>query len=116
MVIDAAAAPRWIIEGVYGWLAELALPQATALIWLDLPWNLCREGLLARGSRRGGTKADFADLLTWSEAYWERQTPSSFTGHARLFDGFALCKMRLRDRQEIHDLLTRLAPREDQAN
>ncbi|MFY9956597.1 hypothetical protein [Bradyrhizobium sp.] len=37
MVADAAAESKWIIEGVYGWLAELALPRATSLIWLDLP-------------------------------------------------------------------------------
>jgi hypothetical protein len=37
MVADATAESKWIIEGVYGWLAELALPRATSLIWLDLP-------------------------------------------------------------------------------
>ena len=31
-------------EGVYGWLAEVAVPRATALIWLDIPWDVCREG------------------------------------------------------------------------
>jgi adenylate kinase family enzyme len=32
MVREAAVAPGWVIEGVYGWLAEVALPRATALI------------------------------------------------------------------------------------
>ncbi|MBV8438394.1 MAG: hypothetical protein JOY95_12870 [Silvibacterium sp.] len=31
LVRDAAAGPRWIIEGVYGWLAGVALPKASAL-------------------------------------------------------------------------------------
>lgn len=112
-VLEAAAASRWIIEGVYGWLAEMALPRATALIWLDLPWSLCRDGLLARGQRRGGTAADFAELLEWSEAYWQRQTSSSFTGHTRLFDDFPGFKLRLRDRGQIRQLLTRLAASKD---
>lgn len=105
MVRDAAAAPRWVIEGVYGWLAQEAMPRATALIWLDLPWSVCRDSLLARGQRRGGTEADFAALMTWAEAYWQRQTPSSFAGHLRLFESFPGAKRRLRDRSEIGPFL-----------
>ena len=109
LVHEAAAAPYWIIEGVYGWLAEVALPRATALIWLDLPWSICREGLLARGRRRGGTAADFAELLSWSEAYWSRQTSSSFAGHPRLFESFPGTKLRSCDREEIAELLAQHA-------
>ena len=108
MVREAAAAPGWVIEGVYGWLAEVALPRATALIWLDLPWALCRDGLLARGRRRGGTEADFAKLMAWAEAYWTRQTPSSFAGHLRLFESFPGTKRRFRDRQKIQLFLAEL--------
>ncbi len=105
LVREAAATPRWIIEGVFGWLAEIALPRATAIIWLDLPWSVCREGLLARG-QRGGSEADFAELLAWSEAYWDRKTSSSFEGHSRLFESFPGIKLRLRDRGEVGRLLT----------
>ena len=48
-VADLAATQRWVIEGVYGWLAEVAVPRATALVWLDVSWDVCREGLIARG-------------------------------------------------------------------
>jgi adenylate kinase family enzyme len=41
MVVEIAGKPQWIIEGVYGWLAAAALPFATSLIWLDLPWTMC---------------------------------------------------------------------------
>jgi adenylate kinase family enzyme len=101
MVHEAAATPGWVIEGVYGWLAEVALPRATALVWLDMPWALCRESLLARGQHRGGTEADFEKLMAWAEAYWTRQTPSSFAGHLQLFEGFPGAKRRLRDRQQM---------------
>jgi adenylate kinase family enzyme len=107
LVRDAAAAPSWIIEGVFGWLAEIAMPKATALIWLDLPWSVCREGLLVRG-QRGGAEADFADLFAWSKAYWDRETSSSFKGHSHLFESFPGTKLRLRDRGEVRQLLTRL--------
>jgi adenylate kinase family enzyme len=108
MVIEVAAKPRWIVEGVFGWLAEVAMPRATALIWLDLPWSVCREGLLARGVRRGGTNADFTELLTWAEAYWHRSTSSSFAGHSRLFENFQGAKHQLRQREEIDQLLVDL--------
>jgi hypothetical protein len=108
MVSEVAAGPSWVIEGVYGWLAEIALPRATALIWLDFPWAVCRDGLLARGPRRGATEQDTEDLLTWAEAYWSRQTPSSFAGHSRLFRDFSGAKLTLHSREQVAQLLAEL--------
>ena len=105
MVQDEAARPRWIIEGVYGWLAECAIPRATALIWLDLPWADCRAGLLARGPWRGVTAAEFEAFLTWAEAYGTRQTSTSVAGHGRLFDAFPGTKLRLRSREDARRLV-----------
>jgi len=109
LVRDAASAQRWIIEGIYGWLAEVALPMATALVWLDLPWSVCRESLLLRYEERGRKEDGFADLLSWAEAYWDRQTSSSFKGHLRLFQDFVGAKWRLLDREEVRALLVGLA-------
>lgn len=86
-VAEIAATDAWIVEGVYGWLAEVALVRATRLIWLDIPWDACRAGLLARGLRRGMTVTDQNDLLAWAQDYWTRTTSSSFTGHERLYRG-----------------------------
>ena len=108
MALDVSRQPRWIIEGVFGWLAEIALPKATALIWLDFPWSLCRAGLVARGLRRGATDDDAAELMKWAEAYWTRQTPSSFAGHSRLFDDFSGTKLRLESREQVTQLLENL--------
>ena len=107
-VADLAATDRWVIEGVYGWLAEVAAPRATALIWLDIPWDVCREGLLARGQRRGGSEATFAELLKWAEAYRDRQTATSFKGHQRLFEAFSAAKLRIRGRKDADCLLADL--------
>jgi hypothetical protein len=99
---------RWIIEGGFGWLAEVALPKATALIWLDFPWSLCRAGLLARGLRRGATSQDAAELMKWAEAYWSRRTPSSFAGHSKIFNDFSDTKLRLESREQVAELLGNL--------
>ena len=101
MVRDEAARPNWIIEGVYGWLAECAIPRATALVWLDLPWAVCAEGLRARGPWRGVTADGFREFLVWAEAYATRQTSTSLAGHRRLFEAFAGPKLRLRSRDEV---------------
>jgi adenylate kinase family enzyme len=115
MVLEVAAKRGWVVEGVFGWLAEVAIPRATALIWLDLPWQVCRQGLLARGVRRGGTDADFTELMKWAEEYWQRQTSSSSAGHFRLFESFQRARLRLRTRHEVSQLLTDLRAGEMQA-
>ncbi|MCK1544825.1 hypothetical protein IVB12_23495 [Bradyrhizobium sp. 179] len=105
MVLDISDQPRWIIEGAFGWLAEVALSKATALIWLDLPWSVCRAGLLARGLRRGATSHDAAELMKWAEAYWTRQTSSSFAGHSKMYNDFPGTRLRLESRAQAAQLL-----------
>ncbi|MCZ4432429.1 AAA family ATPase [Agrobacterium sp. SOY23] len=90
----------WIIEGVYGWLVETALPKANALIWLDLPWAECHDGLLRRGTQHGETESDQAALLAWAGDYWTRTTSSSFAGHLQLYEAFGGGKIRLKTRAE----------------
>lgn len=101
LAAQLAAGPAWIIEGVYGWLAEVALHRATGLVWLDLPWPDCRDGLLRRGLRRGMTQGDQTALLAWAEAYWTRTTASSFIGHGSLFTVFNGAKWRLQARSDL---------------
>lgn len=105
MVSALAANPSWIIEGVFGWLADVALPRATSLVWLDLPWSVCCEGLASRGPWPGASAAEHADFLAWAEGYWRRETPSSFKGHLALFDAFAGPKWRLGSRAATADWL-----------
>jgi hypothetical protein len=106
-VAELTADDGWVIEGVYGWLAERALPRADTLIWLDLSWEDCRAGLLARGLRRDMKPSDQDALLAWAEDYWNRTTPSSFVGHERLYRMFEGNKARLPKRDEIAALLQR---------
>jgi adenylate kinase family enzyme len=40
----------WIVEGVFGDLASQFLSSAQNLIWLDFPWNVCKQRLEGRGS------------------------------------------------------------------
>jgi len=101
MVTALAAQPRWVIEGVYGWLAAVALPFATTLIWLDMPWEVCLDGLNHRGPWKGASATAHAAFLEWVEAYWLRTNSTSFTGHQSLFDGFAGTKLRFETRAKL---------------
>jgi adenylate kinase family enzyme len=101
IVAACAAKPNWIVEGVFGWLAEVALPLATALIWLDMPWSVCSENLKRRGPWRGATPDEHADFLAWAENYWQRKTPSSHSGHLALYEDFRGFKRRLRAQSEV---------------
>ena len=102
MAAEIADQPRWVIEGVYGWLIDVVSPRATTLIWLDLPWSDCRAGLIARGPM-GVSDTEFDDLLTWAQAYFNRQTPSSHAGHAKIFADFTGEKIVLKRRAEVGD-------------
>jgi adenylate kinase family enzyme len=101
MVAELAARPRWVIEGVYGWLAGVALPFATALVWLDMPWLVCRDGLNSRGPWQAATDEEHTAFLEWAEAYWQRAGSSSFAGHRALFENFVGVKVRFETRAHL---------------
>jgi adenylate kinase family enzyme len=109
MLLARSLAEKWVIEGVFGWLAEIALPRATTLIWLDLSWIECQAGLLARGALAGQSGDEFAELLAWSQLYWTRESSSSHTAHRALFEAFAGEKMVLRSRSEVADVMSAVA-------
>jgi adenylate kinase family enzyme len=111
MTRGAGSGSRWVIEGVFGWLAEAVIERATVLIWTDLEWDDCKAGLLTRGQRRGFDQAAFIELVAWAEAYWVRDTATSFKGHLRLYDDFSSTKLRLKSRAEIAELVAFLGSR-----
>jgi hypothetical protein len=92
-----AAGPRWVIEGVgdYGELAQVVLSRATALVWLDLSWDVCREGLLQRGLHYGYDPDDPVALAAWAEAH-----PQYGADHLKLYGAFGGLKTRLTTRAE----------------
>ena len=96
---NLAGQPTWIVEGVFGWLAEAFGTQATGLVWLNLPVEVCLEGLLARGPQRGESEDEFVDLLRWAEDYETRRSGSSLVGHRTLFASYTGAKIEVRERQ-----------------
>ena len=101
----------WIVEGVFGELAELFLPCAQLLVYLDMDWSVCRAGLVARGSESSQqletlkAEENFQKLLLWAEQYWRRSDLRSHSGHLRLFSDFTGEKFKFTCRSEVHDFL-----------
>ena len=104
----------WVVEGVFGELAATFLQDASALIWLNLDWDICETRLRARGSEskahmgRAQSEAGLARLLTWASTYQTRGDPRSFAGHQTLFKQFAGPKVCLRSEADVSNLLTAL--------
>lgn len=105
-VAEAGKADQWLIEGVYGWLANAVLQRTTSLIWIDLPEDECVANITARGIQGGGSEESFRELIDWVRNYRERENSStSYTSHKKLFDAFMGNKVLLNSRSEINEHL-----------
>lgn len=100
-----AEGDRWIIEGVYGWLAHATLPRATCVICLDLPVEDCIANLTERGVRGGGDRASFSALLEWTRDYEGRGSSSSRAAHSDLAKSFGGDAIVLPNRKAAEDFL-----------
>jgi adenylate kinase family enzyme len=101
----AADEPRWVIEGVYGWIVSELLPRATALIWLSLEGESCVANI-----RQRETNDDerLIALLEWAGSYRTRDGSSGFAAHQRIYEGFCDSKVQLKDRADINALIRHL--------
>lgn len=102
LVMDAATGNRWIMEGVYGQLADMVLARVTELIWLDLPEHECVSNVQRRGIQGGGSRTNFQNLLKWIGEYRDRKNNwNAFDAHLQLFRKYQGPKARLTNRAEI---------------
>lgn len=101
----------WVVEGVFGELAQEFCPKADTLIWLDLHWEDCFKNLLLRrpeSSKQPGQHPDeerYARLLKWASEYWRRAGPSSYQGHRFVFEQFNGDKICLNSKKSIDDFV-----------
>lgn len=109
----------WIIEGVFGALAEQLLPSADTLVFLDVDWPMCHQALLSRGVKNAmegitekstesetpqqaaAAEKSFQTLVQWASEYYTRQSKSSLYFHQQLFESFEGDKQRLTQRDQV---------------
>ena len=89
-----ASSERWVVEGCYGELVELALPQCTEAIFLNPGLMACVANNRRRPwephkyASREAQDAMLAQLLAWVAGYYTRDNQSSYVYHRRVFDSF----------------------------
>ena len=104
----------WIMEGVFGDLAATALENATALIFLNKSWDECKSALLERGSESSkqldpaAAEKNFKELMSWAEAYSQRENSRSLKGHTKLFADFKGTKFEFQDRRSEANFISTL--------
>jgi adenylate kinase family enzyme len=103
-VCAVAATTSWLIEGVYGWLAQAVIGRATTLIWIDLPVLECIENIEVRGRQNGESLEDFQALLAWVGEYHTRQSSSAYAAHQQLYLQHDGAKFRLDSRDAVSSL------------
>ncbi len=98
----------WVVEGVFGALAEKLVSSAEMLIFLDMDWLLCQESLLLRGSESSKqldselAEKNFQALLNWASEYDSRTSKSSHEYHNQLYADFKGDKLRFSTREEVN--------------
>ena len=90
----------WVIEGCYADLLEIAAPQATELIYLDLPVEQCVQNAKKRPwephkyDSREAQDANLEMLIDWIRDYDCGQYCFSRSAHEHLYKCFAGPKIR----------------------
>lgn len=96
----------WVIEGCYSDLLDIALPQATELIFLNLPLDECIANAQRRPwephkySSKQAQDENLSMLIEWIKQYYEREDTFSYQSHKHLFDSFKGPKKMIEQNQE----------------
>ena len=80
LIEQSQSRSTWIVEGVFGELAAEYISAATAFVWLDLDWYVCKARLERRGSEsnthmpRAQSQAGLAQLIEWARSITTERT------------------------------------------
>ena len=89
---------NWVIEGCYSDLLELALTEATEIIFLNLPAKACIANARQRPwephkyKSRQAQDANLDMLIDWIAQYHQRTDTFSYAAHRAIYDRYAGCK------------------------
>ncbi|USH04256.1 AAA family ATPase [Grimontia kaedaensis] len=110
-IVSLRSQHGWVVEGVFGALAEQLIPSADMLLFLDLEWSVCESSLYARGSESSKqldvekAEKNFLELLSWASEYPVRESKSSLKFHQKLFSDFRGNKRRFTSRSQVNEFV-----------
>jgi adenylate kinase family enzyme len=108
LIEESKRTASWVVEGVFGELAERYFAEAELLIWLDIDWETCKTRLLARGSEskrhlgREQSEEGLKRLVDWASHYYDRGDLRSFVGHQSLMEKFPGKTLRLTSEEQVN--------------
>ena len=108
IIADSINESFWIVEGVFGELAEYYMEHASCMIWLDIKWPVCHHRLMKRGSEsrkhmgREQSEEGLRELVKWASHYYDRTDLRSYAGHKELIDRFSESKYFLRSEEAVN--------------
>ncbi len=89
-----ASHERWVIEGCYGELVEMAAGHCSELVFLNPGCDACLDNNRRRPwephkyASKETQDAMLANLQAWVSGYYEREDAWSYRAHRRIFDAF----------------------------
>lgn len=102
---------RWIVEGCYADLLEVASIEATHMIFLNPGVDVCRENCRQRpwepqkyASKQEQDK-NLEMLLEWVAAYEKREDEYSLSAHQQLLEGFRGHKVEVKSNVDASELI-----------
>lgn len=101
----------WVVEGVFGELAEQYLDVAELFVWLDIDWHICNTCIEERGSKskmhldREQSEEKLRELIDWASHYYDRQDLRSYEGHKALLEKFTGNKAHLRSERDVNKFM-----------
>jgi adenylate kinase family enzyme len=101
----------WIIEGVYGNLAEIVLPRATHFFWLDLDSEFCVASVKSRGFdhiEMLDSEVKIDGYLNHVKSYFTNSGPMSRDFHKFLFQKQISNKLKFTTRDEVNEFINGL--------
>ena len=105
--------PSFMSEA-FGKMAKECLPFSTTLIWLDLPWEDCKQNLLSRGPQfetilpPSERETALKKLIEWAGEHYSRSDANSWEFFNMLYTSFPNRKICLHHREEINGFLDRI--------
>ena len=88
----------WVVEGCYANLLEIAIAQASEVVFLNPGVDVCIENARKRPwephkyDSKAAQDANLGMLIEWIKQYDSRNDEFSLAAHRRLFDGFSGAK------------------------
>lgn len=99
---------NWVIEGVYGDIAEILFPRLTHLYWLDLDPIFCADSVSKRGFENipwMNTEAKIQGYLNHIRSYHKNSGPMSREFHESIFNSYSGNKMTFKSREDVNEFI-----------